>query len=45
MDHLITDVLVVGAGAAGMYASVSAAKSGMGVRATVKFALRLWKRR
>ena len=28
MDHLITDVLVVGAGAAGMYASVSAAKLG-----------------
>ena len=28
MDHLNTDVLVVGAGAAGMYASVSAAKSG-----------------
>ena len=28
MDHLSTDVLVVGAGAAGMYASVSAAKSG-----------------
>ena len=27
MDHLNTDVLVVGAGAAGMYASVSAAKS------------------
>ena len=26
MNHLSTDVLVVGAGAAGMYASVSAAK-------------------
>ena len=31
MDHLATDVLVVGAGAAGMYASVSAAKSGADV--------------
>jgi thioredoxin reductase len=31
MDHLSTDVLVVGAGAAGMYASVSAAKSGADV--------------
>ena len=31
MDHLSTDVLVVGAGAAGMYASVSASKSGADV--------------
>ena len=31
MDHLSTDVLVVGAGAAGMYASVSADKSGADV--------------
>ena len=31
MDHLATDVLVVGAGAAGMYAGVSAAKSGADV--------------
>ena len=31
MDYLSTDVLVVGAGAAGMYASISAAKSGAGV--------------
>ena len=31
MDHVTTDVLVVGAGAAGMYASVSAAKLGADV--------------
>ena len=31
MDHLSTDVLVVGAGAAGMYASISAVKSGADV--------------
>ena len=28
MDFITTDVLVVGAGAAGIYASISAAKSG-----------------
>ena len=31
MDHLSTDVLVVGVGAAGMCASVSASKSGADV--------------